>query len=239
METTQGCVELTVVDPIEDSAEITVTTKVSETSLERNGDTSVDIESPHTVNAYSPDSGTEGLEGDKNRSEDYEINIDSEDEDLADDKPDDCCSRGVRRIKSSINRFTNKHKKRTKTGLYAFLLFLYIVYFSYALYYSFEGAITLFSITVFVVLCVVYMLVRDNFGDKIDDVICRPIADICERHWSIIKWVSAIVTLGLFVVWLVVDTSKNPSNMMSFVGFVVILVFCFVFSKHPDKVWSH
>ncbi|XP_070574761.1 solute carrier family 28 member 3-like [Ptychodera flava] len=170
--------------------------------------------------------------------DDDDVGNENEDDDVdqVPSDPDNCFARGVRKIKSSITGFLDKYKRRLKIGCYVVLLLLYMAYFCYAMYYSFTNARALFAMTVCVVLCVIYAFIRNNFGGEINKVICQPLTDFCDKHWSVIRWISAIMTVALTVTWLIIDTSKNPANMMSFVGLVVVLLFTFVFSKYPDKI---
>ncbi|XP_070574771.1 solute carrier family 28 member 3-like isoform X2 [Ptychodera flava] len=169
-----------------------------------------------------------------NEDDDGEAGEDTNGDDI--EFPDNCFSRCIARIQSRIHGFLDKYNRQLKIGLYSLLLLLYVIYISYAMYYSFKNAIALFSMTVFVVMCVTYVYIRDKFGHRINEVMCKPITKFCNKHWNIIRWASAIVTLALIVVWIIVDTSKNPANMMSFVGLFVILLFCFLFAKYPDKI---
>ncbi|XP_070574763.1 solute carrier family 28 member 3-like [Ptychodera flava] len=149
--------------------------------------------------------------------------------------PDNCFSKKVRKVQTSIYGFFHKYKRQMKIGLYAILLILYTVYFGYAMYYSFKNAIALFAMTVFAVLCVAYMFAKKYLGDKIKEVY-QPIIKFVDKHWNIVRWLSAIVTAVLVIIWIIMDTSQNPENLMSLIGVFAILLFCFLFSKHPDKV---
>ncbi|XP_070576304.1 solute carrier family 28 member 3-like [Ptychodera flava] len=150
--------------------------------------------------------------------------------------PNNYCSRGVRRIQSSMHTFLDEYNRPLKIGLNVTLLVLYSVYFSCAMYNSFEKARALLAMTVFVVVCFIYVYIRDRFGHAVNAGICQPLSTFFDKHWNRVKWVTAIVILMLILVWIIIDTSKNPSNMMSFVGLVAILIFSFLFSKHPDKI---
>ncbi|XP_070574038.1 solute carrier family 28 member 3-like isoform X2 [Ptychodera flava] len=178
----------------------------------------------------------EGVNSDDKTHSKLEERIDITDGEFNDaDFPDNCCSRAIRRVQSSIGQFFHKRKKTLKIALYLTLLVLYSVYLTYALYYSFDGALALLAMTLFVVSCIVYAKIRDYFGESFSKL-CRPLVRFCDRHWNLIRWVSGITALALVVLWIVLDTSKDPSNMRSFVGLITILVFCFLFSKHPDKI---
>ncbi|XP_077982817.1 solute carrier family 28 member 3-like [Glandiceps talaboti] len=153
-----------------------------------------------------------------------------------DDAPDNCCTRGIERVQTAIYGFLARYKRHIKIGFYALLLMAYTIYFIYALYYDFEGAIALFALTLFVVFCVTYSFIMKRFGDRLDDVICSPVMRLVDKYWNIIRWVSGIIVVGLLVTWIIIDTSKRPANMMSFVGLIAIIFSCFLFSKHPSKV---
>ncbi|XP_077983269.1 solute carrier family 28 member 3-like [Glandiceps talaboti] len=153
-----------------------------------------------------------------------------------DDVPDNCCTRGIERVQTAIYGFLARYKRHIKIGFHAVLLMAYTIYFIYALYYDFEGAIALFVLTLFVVFCVTYSFIMKRFGDRLDDVICSPATRLVDKYWNIIRWVSGIIVVGLLVTWIIIDTSKRPANMMSFVGLIAIIFSCFLFSKHPSKV---
>ncbi|XP_070575265.1 solute carrier family 28 member 3-like [Ptychodera flava] len=172
----------------------------------------------------------------KRRHSCEKIDIADDDGDDLEDDTDNCFTRGVERVQAAVYGFFNKYKRQLKIGIVVIVLILYAIYFCYALYYNFEEAVALLVITVFVVFCFAYAYMRDNFGSRIHSAICMPLTAFADKHWNVIRWVSGLVIVTLVIIWIIVDTSKNPSNMMSFVGLITIVVFCFVFSKHPSKV---
>ena len=70
----------------------------------------------------------------------------------------------------------------------ALCLILYTVYFVAAIRYSMELAEILIYCTVIVVVCIVYMFIRDTFGDTISKKVFDPIGTFLSKHWHILQW---------------------------------------------------
>ncbi|XP_077863743.1 solute carrier family 28 member 3-like [Saccoglossus kowalevskii] len=157
---------------------------------------------------------------------------------MLDDGPaENCCTRGIEKIQNTLHKWFTKYKSCLWSSTKVLLLALFVVYFVVALKYDVNNAISLIVLTSCVILCVMYALIRDHFGDKVYRVCIRPIRRFIVQHYNIVDGeLSGIVVLVLLIIWIVVDTSKNPTNMLSLVGLVTIILFCFVFSKHPSKI---
>nr|XP_006814105.1 PREDICTED: solute carrier family 28 member 3-like [Saccoglossus kowalevskii] len=158
-------------------------------------------------------------------------------EEMLDDGPaENCCTRGIERIQNTLHKWFTKYKRYLWLSTKVLLFAMFVAYFVVALKYDVNNAISLIVLTSCVIFCVMYALIRDHFGDKVYRVCIKPIRRFIIQHYNIVRWLSGIVVLVLLIIWIAVDTSRNPTNMLSLVGLVTIILFCFIFSKHPSKI---
>ncbi|XP_077863744.1 solute carrier family 28 member 3-like [Saccoglossus kowalevskii] len=165
-------------------------------------------------------------------------NMELELEERLDDGPaENCCTRGIERIQDTLHKWFTKYRRCLWLTTKVLLLAMFVVYFVVALKYDINNAMSLVVLTSCVICCVMYALIRDHCGDNVYRVCIKPIRRFIIQHYNIVRWLSGIVVLVLLIIWIAVDTSKNPTNMLSLVGLVTIILFCFIFSKHPSKIW--
>uniref|UniRef100_A0A7N8YB79 Sodium/nucleoside cotransporter n=1 Tax=Mastacembelus armatus TaxID=205130 RepID=A0A7N8YB79_9TELE len=117
---------------------------------------------------------------------------------------------------------------------YFFFLFLiklfcsvgYVAYFIAACVLDFQRAIALVVLTSLAVVAKSYDLLKEYKGKSIKR---------CFRPWiSCLVFILAVV--ALLVVWLVLDTSQRPEQLISFGGVCMFIVLVFLFSAHRTAV---
>lgn len=67
-------------------------------------------------------------------------------------------------------------------------LLAYTVYFGFAVSYSVEMARALIVITGIVLLCIVYVFVRDHYGQHIYMYCMEPVLNWLDTNWHVLKW---------------------------------------------------
>ncbi|XP_053319114.1 sodium/nucleoside cotransporter 1 [Spea bombifrons] len=111
----------------------------------------------------------------------------------------------------------------------------YAAYFIAACVLNFQRALALVVITCVVLFFIVYDLIMKLFGKKIKKML-SPVGMFLKRNKKWITWVlSALVLIGL-IIWLVLDTSKRPEQLISFGGVCMFVIFLFLISKHHRAV---
>uniref|UniRef100_A0A8C5M4Z4 Sodium/nucleoside cotransporter n=1 Tax=Leptobrachium leishanense TaxID=445787 RepID=A0A8C5M4Z4_9ANUR len=130
----------------------------------------------------------------------------------------------------SLPVFTLLHFLLTVAFSLGFLAFLIA-----ACVLNFQRAIALLVITCVVVFFTCYDLLKKMFGKKIKNLF-SPLGRCMKKNKRWITWVlSALVLIGL-IVWLVLDTSKRPEQLISFGGVCTFVFLLFLMSKHHRAV---
>ncbi|XP_076824625.1 sodium/nucleoside cotransporter 1-like [Clavelina lepadiformis] len=108
-------------------------------------------------------------------------------------------------------------------------------YMGVACWFNFNRAITLLVIWCLVVGYNVYAFLRDHYGKEIWDCF-RPIYKAINDNMYWIKWIFILCVVAGLAVWIALDTSKRPSQLISGAGYFIFLFGIFLTSKHPDRV---
>lgn len=89
------------------------------------------------------------------------------------------------------------HSDDLGTAMGVLCILAYSAYFTYALYYEFgnEPSIRLLWVTMLVVLVFFILIVRDHFGDSINEHFFDPLERFVVLHWTIFKWFAALLVL--------------------------------------------
>ncbi|KAM8972199.1 sodium/nucleoside cotransporter 2-like [Pelodytes ibericus] len=131
--------------------------------------------------------------------------------------------------------FGKKHAKVIKYIIYAVLCAGFAAYLIAACILNFKRALALLVITCVVLFFLGYDLLKKLFGKKIKKLL-RPLGKCLTKNKRWITWVlSALVLIGL-IIWLVLDTSKRPEQLISFGGVCMFVIFLFLMSKHHRAV---
>lgn len=127
-----------------------------------------------------------------------------------------------------------QHKKKLKALLYVLLVLMYIAYFIAALFVS-----SLSSVMPLVILTssVFVVILHELFTHKLITYVksfFSPTNLIFIVRWSTIL---IYVLVAAFLLWLIIDIiMKNPKNLISAVGYFVIVMICVIVSNNPDKI---
>uniref|UniRef100_A0A8C4KNG4 Sodium/nucleoside cotransporter 2-like n=2 Tax=Dromaius novaehollandiae TaxID=8790 RepID=A0A8C4KNG4_DRONO len=89
--------------------------------------------------------------------------------------------------------------------------------------------------TALVVFFMCWSLFQKHCGAKVLQLL-RPCQKCFLKSWPWLKWLLCVVLLGGLVTWLVLDTSRNPEQLVSFAGFCFLVLFLFACSKHHSAV---
>uniref|UniRef100_A0A665VEF6 Solute carrier family 28 member 1 n=1 Tax=Echeneis naucrates TaxID=173247 RepID=A0A665VEF6_ECHNA len=142
------------------------------------------------------------------------------------------------RVTRPINATEDYIKSHSKTFKYIVLGILgagYVAYFIAACVLNFERAIGLVVLTSFAVVAKSYELLKEYKGESISRCF-KPVARCFKEklHW--LRWVFMLAAVVLLVVWLIIDTSKRPEQLISFGGVCMFVVLVFLFSVHRTAV---
>uniref|UniRef100_A0A8B9P3C6 Sodium/nucleoside cotransporter n=1 Tax=Apteryx owenii TaxID=8824 RepID=A0A8B9P3C6_APTOW len=120
---------------------------------------------------------------------------------------------------SKAKHFCKAHAKAIRKVILGILCLAYLCYFAAACWLNFQRALALVVMTAVVVFFMCWSLFQKHCGAKL---------------WQ--KWLLCVVLLGGLVTWLVLDTSRNPEQLISFAGLCFLVLFLFACSKHHGAV---
>ncbi|XP_072241928.1 sodium/nucleoside cotransporter 1 [Leuresthes tenuis] len=144
----------------------------------------------------------------------------------------------ISRVSKPINDAENYVKAHSKTLKYIVLGILgagYVAYFIAACVLDFQRATALVVLTSLAVVAKSYELLKEYMGENISQCF-KPAARCFKTHLKWLKWVFILAAVVLLVVWLVLDTSKRPEQLISFGGVCMFIVLLFLFSAHRAMV---
>lgn len=121
-------------------------------------------------------------------------------------------------------------------AVYLVLLLGYLAYLIYACFYDFDDAMIILIITGIVLALFIYVTLRDKYGDKVYKGCCLPFSNRVEDKWDCIKWPLYIFLVLAIAVALFFLTKDHPEQLISAAGLMCLVLFTFVFSKHPRQV---
>ncbi|KAM6936819.1 sodium/nucleoside cotransporter 1 [Xenentodon cancila] len=142
------------------------------------------------------------------------------------------------KVSKPINATENYIKDHSKTFKYIVLGILgagYVAYFIAACVLDFQRATALVVLTILAIVAKLYELLKTYKGESISRCF-RPAVRCFKSKLNWLKWVFIVAAVALLVVWLVVDTSKRPEQLISFGGVCMFLVLLFLLSAHRAMI---
>ncbi|NXH15746.1 S28A1 protein, partial [Bucco capensis] len=136
---------------------------------------------------------------------------------------------------SKAKHFCKAHAKVFRRVALGLLGVAYLCYFIAACWLNFQRALALLIMTAVVVFFACWSLFKKYCGAKVL-LLLSPVWRCLQKSWPWLKWLLWVALLGGLITWLVLDTSRNPEQLISLAGFCFLVLFLFVFSKHHSAV---
>ena len=109
----------------------------------------------------------------------------------SEDQPeqDSRCTMAIESVQIRVHGFLKRYARLMKLTFYVVLLLAYIVYLGFAIWYSATGVKVLLSLTILVIFCVSYGVIKKRYGSKLDHVLCMPMRWLTGRTWwKYLQW---------------------------------------------------
>ncbi|NXG76854.1 S28A2 protein, partial [Baryphthengus martii] len=136
---------------------------------------------------------------------------------------------------SKAKCFCKTHAKVLRRVILGLLGVAYLCYFIAACWLNFQRALALVVMTAVVVFFICWSLFKKHCGAKVL-LFLRPVWKRFQKSWPWLKWILWAALLGGLIAWLVLDTSRNPEQLISLGGFCFLVLFLFACSKHHGAV---
>ncbi|NXK79618.1 S28A1 protein, partial [Amazona guildingii] len=136
---------------------------------------------------------------------------------------------------SKAKRFCKAYAKVLRRVVLALLGVAYLCYFIAACWLNFQRALPLVVMTTVVVFFICWSLFKKHCGAKVL-LLLSPVWKCFKKSWLWLKWLLWVALLGGLVIWLALDTARNPEQLISLAGFCFLVLFLFACSKHHSAV---
>uniref|UniRef100_A0A8C6TJE9 Sodium/nucleoside cotransporter n=1 Tax=Neogobius melanostomus TaxID=47308 RepID=A0A8C6TJE9_9GOBI len=149
-----------------------------------------------------------------------------------------CISLFCSKVAKPLNATQDYVKAHSQTFKYIVLGILgagYVAYFIAACVLDFQRATALVVLTCLAVVIQILGLLYEYKGESIRSCF-EPVLGCFQSNLKWIKWVFILVITVLLIVWLAVDTSKRPEQLISFGGVCMFIIVIYIFSAHRSEV---
>ncbi|KAM9270514.1 sodium/nucleoside cotransporter 1-like [Cariama cristata] len=136
---------------------------------------------------------------------------------------------------SKAKCFCKAHAKVLRRVILGLLGVAYLCYFIAACWLNFQRALALVVMTAVVVFFICWSLFKKHCGAKAL-LVLSPAWKYFQKAWPWLKWLLIVALLIGLIIWLALDTSRNPEQLISLAGFCFLVLFLFACSKHHGAV---
>uniref|UniRef100_A0A8C6Z3R7 Sodium/nucleoside cotransporter n=1 Tax=Nothoprocta perdicaria TaxID=30464 RepID=A0A8C6Z3R7_NOTPE len=126
-------------------------------------------------------------------------------------------------------RFCKAHAKAIRKVILGLLCIAYVCYFAAACWLNFQRALALVVMTALVVFFTCWSLFQKHCGAKVLQLLTP-----CRKYFFC--RLLCVVLLGGLITWLVLDTGRNPKQLISLAGLCFLVLVLFACSKHHGAV---
>uniref|UniRef100_A0A8C8DM73 Sodium/nucleoside cotransporter n=1 Tax=Oryzias sinensis TaxID=183150 RepID=A0A8C8DM73_9TELE len=141
----------------------------------------------------------------------------------------------VSRPINATEKYFKAHSKIFKYVVLGILGAGYVAYFIAACVLDFQRATALVVLTILAVVATSYELLMKYKGESISHFL-KPAVRCFQSNLKWLKWVFILAVVVLLVLWLVLDTSKRPEQLISFGGVCMFIVLLYLFSAHRSMI---
>uniref|UniRef100_A0A8C5CB86 Sodium/nucleoside cotransporter n=1 Tax=Gadus morhua TaxID=8049 RepID=A0A8C5CB86_GADMO len=136
---------------------------------------------------------------------------------------------------NSLQNYINAHSKTFKHIGLGILGAGFVAFFIAACVMNFERSIGLVVLTCLAVASKAYDLLKKYKGDSFQRCLA-PTVSLFQKNLRWIKWVFIASAVVLLIVWLALDTSQRPEQLISFAGICVFVLLSYIFSANRPAV---
>ncbi|NXQ43023.1 S28A2 protein, partial [Catharus fuscescens] len=136
---------------------------------------------------------------------------------------------------SKAKHFCKIHANVLRGVVLGLLGAAYMCYFIAACYLNFQRALALVVMTAVVAFFICWGIFKKYCGAKVL-LLLHPIGKCFQKSWPWLKWLLWVALLTGLIVWLALDTGRNPEQLISLGGFCFLVLFLFACSKHHGAV---
>ncbi|XP_050419491.1 sodium/nucleoside cotransporter 2 [Patella vulgata] len=171
------------------------------------------------------------------KADDFLTVYDDEDSEDEEESTYTCC-RWYNRFHTKVKKWVNKYSKRINV-VFKFITFIfYLMYFGYAMYWRFgdEGSMRLLVCTVLGILIICHKIIQ-----KKGCACCiLPVLHNREKKACYTRWFLYVAMITFAVVYIVIEVGmKQPQNLVSLAGMVVLVLACTLSSRRIAAIDWH
>ncbi|XP_062926932.1 sodium/nucleoside cotransporter 1 isoform X1 [Mobula hypostoma] len=136
---------------------------------------------------------------------------------------------------STVKLAYNTHSTMIKRLILGLLSAAFLGFLIAACNLNLQRALALLIMTCVVVFFTVYELVKKLLGEQIMNFFA-PVSFFLQKYSKWFKWTVAFLAVVGLIIWIGVDTSKRPEQLISFGGLCILIFLLFIFSTKPLAV---
>lgn len=136
-----------------------------------------------------------------------------------------------------VRTFYSENKKTVNTTFFVIFALTWLAYTVVAAIMDLKRSRDLLIVTGFATFCVFYWFMKKQCGNRLKSSVCDPACHFVTDEQRI--KLSRIIISLFFVavlVWLIVDSRKEPRRLISLVGLLVFPAIGFLFSRHRGEI---
>ncbi|CAL8293715.1 unnamed protein product [Boreogadus saida] len=136
---------------------------------------------------------------------------------------------------NATENYIKAHSKTFKYIGHGILGAGFVAFFIAACVMNFERSIGLVVLTCLAVASKAYDLLKKYKGDSFQRCLA-PTVSLFQKNLRWIKWVFIVSAVVLLIVWLALDTSQRPEQLISFAGICMFVLLTYIFSANRPAV---
>ncbi|XP_048451153.1 solute carrier family 28 member 3-like isoform X7 [Rhincodon typus] len=136
-----------------------------------------------------------------------------------------------------VQEFYSKHKKIIHRVIRIVFLTGYFCMVIAACILNFQRALGLLILTLIAIFFYFWDTLITKYGDTIAEFISSH-SKFIKQKWILFKILLYMVLLVVIILWLILDTASQSTNqLISVIGLLLFILFLFIFSKRPKKIF--
>lgn len=92
------------------------------------------------------------------------------------------------RTRHFLSKWTRQNWNTIRILTVTFFIVAFVVFLGFGIRHSFTGSLVLVVVTALAISGIVYLLIRDNYGDWISRKLLHPLSRVWDKHWDTTKW---------------------------------------------------
>ena len=139
-------------------------------------------------------------------------------------------------VEDYYTRFAENNKKVVQIITLGTIWIVFVVYVVAACLIDFERARVLFYLAIISNAILLWNVLKKYLGRRLENILVLLHENVYQRFRNILKWFGVVLFATFVLGWLICDTSKTPSRLISLIGLFVFIFIGYVSSTHRHNI---